>query len=73
MTQKEGGNMQAADKLKSCPFCGFKHSLFFGGKTSAVTYGEQPHVVCMNCGVRGPITETFDRAIEQWNKRANKT
>jgi Lar family restriction alleviation protein len=64
--------MQAADELKECPFCGFKNSLFLSGKINAATYGEQPRVVCMNCGTNGPLGKTFYEAKYWWNRREGR-
>jgi Lar family restriction alleviation protein len=69
MREREVWRNMQANESRPCPFCGFKHSTFLGGKINAATYGEQPHVACMNCGARGPSAETFDRAVEWWNKR----
>jgi Lar family restriction alleviation protein len=60
------------EKLKPCPFCGYRNSLFMGGKPNAATYGELPHITCLVCCVEGPVAESVDEAIALWNKRAEE-
>lgn len=57
---------KSLDDVQGCPFC----------KNNKVgsfrIFGAQPdwyQVHCTVCGTRGPIGESFDEAIELWNKR----
>ena len=50
-------------ELKPCPFC--------GGKDFEVVsvYGGEYYVDCLNCTTCGPSGETYEEAIEAWNRR----
>ena len=51
-------------ELKPCPFCG-------GEEFEVVSvYGEEYYVNCLNCTTCGPGGETYEEAIEAWNRRA---
>ncbi len=50
-------------ELKPCPFCG-------GTKFNIVNvYGEDFYVACHTCTTCGPSGETYEEAIEAWNRR----
>lgn len=50
-------------ELKSCPFC--------GGEDLQVinVYGEDYYVDCLTCTACGPSGDTYEEAIEAWNRR----
>ena len=56
--------MQKMAELKPCPFC--------GGKDLQVVnvYGEDYYVDCQTCTTCGPSADTYEEAIEAWNRRA---
>ena len=50
--------------LKPCPFCG-------GTDLHVVSvYGTEYYVDCFTCTTCGPYGETYEEAIEAWNRRA---
>ena len=51
-------------ELKPCPFCG-------GKELSVISVlGEDYYVECSSCTTCGPSGETYEEAIEAWNRRA---
>lgn len=58
------------EELKPCPFC--------GGKAVMISYSEFAFIQCENCECRTPRIDANaqfcakDRAIELWNRRADK-
>lgn len=50
-------------KLKKCPFCGTKNVIAAGGTATP------PFVRCNDCGATGPTRQTYEEAIEAWNRR----
>lgn len=53
-------------ELKPCPFCGGKACICGLGKY-------QKEVYCENCGTVSDIYGTSQKAIEAWNRRAERT
>lgn len=53
-------------ELKPCPFCGGKAGIY-----SLAKYEKE--VYCENCGTVSEIYETSQKAIEAWNRRAERT
>jgi hypothetical protein len=49
-------------QLKSCPFCGSNTILVL-----------DLHLICLNCGAKGPRANSDDEAIFLWEKRAQET
>ena len=54
-------------KLKPCPFCGYKSSLYVEKQSE-----EQWFVFCCNCCAGGPYSQTKEQAIADWNRRAEE-
>lgn len=53
------------DKLKPCPFCNGVATL------NTIDLGETFYAVCMNCGIRTLAYESTQRAMDDWNRRAD--
>lgn len=54
---------EAKPTILPCPFC--------GGESRVVRNPSYRHVVvCNTCNARGPPYETWQEAIENWNRRA---
>lgn len=51
-------------KLKPCPFCGRTELEI------VIVYGEDYYVGCLTCTACGQSCETYEEAIEAWNRRA---
>lgn len=50
-------------ELKPCPFC--------GGHNMNVRYlWCRPYIICDKCHAKTPCYNTFNAAIEAWNRRA---
>ena len=54
-----------SEKLKPCPFCGYKHIKIY--KEDDISY----HGECCNpyCAIIGPVAGTEQAAINAWNRR----
>ncbi len=50
------------EKLKSCPFCGGKASMY-------IAYDDGYYVCCDECGCGLPVYNTEEEAIKIWNQR----
>jgi Lar family restriction alleviation protein len=54
--------------LKSCPFCQSRDlSVSTAGDDDRTFYA----VTCLKCDAEGPLSTTYDGAIEAWNLRPN--
>ena len=58
------------EDLKTCPFCG-GDDLGVDVDRSAMTHYRNKwwNVFCLDCGTRGPIADTRDKALQYWNER----
>lgn len=53
--------------LKSCPFCGGKDLSIYSKGINDRNYA----VCCNTCDARGGRKRDKERAVEEWNRRAN--
>lgn len=57
-------------KLKPCPFCGSENVWIAENRMDYLFIGYSVH--CNGCGVETSYTKDKDKAIERWNRRAEK-
>jgi len=59
------------EELKPCPFCGDQKPA--PATTKLVVDGYTYHLVmCIKCGVKTSLCETYDEALDIWNTRSNE-
>ncbi len=51
-------------EIKPCPFCGSKDLIF--------SFHSMPWVHCCVCLVDGPVSDSLEGALDEWNKRSNE-
>jgi len=56
-------------KLKSCPFCGEKVERNVSHFPIWEGVSDRYAGYCINCGARGPIRDTKEKAANAWNER----
>ncbi len=54
------------EAIRTCPFCGSVNVEIDNSDASACSWGQ-----CQECGASGGPRETYERAVEAWNRRAS--
>jgi len=58
------------NKLKSCPFCG-SNDVELRDDDTGIVWEHAFQVMCWECGVRTLYTQTQEKAVKMWNRRAD--